>query len=315
MIRSTTRRLRRPLPLLFTIIATVGLAVACASGESGGAPLSAAGAAVGESTDSSTGDQRGVPVPASGPDAAQPGNRLLDAALIVRTGSLDLEVKDFDASLAKARTAIDGLGGYISQSQMALDGDRPYGSVTYRVPSSRWDDALAALKGLSTKVVKEQTQALEVTKSVVDLEAHIANLRATEQQLLTIMAKAIKITDILEVQTQLTSVRGEIEQLVAERDGLKDQAAYGTLAVGWTIPVVAVTAVQQGFDTAKIVDAAVAQLVQLGQGLFTVGIWLAIVGLPLLIVGLLVLGIVLFLARRLGLGRRTPVGPGGGAAA
>jgi hypothetical protein len=311
MIRSTTRRLRRPLPLLFTIIATVALAVACASG---GAPVPAA-APAGERMGSSFSDQGGVSGQTAAPDAAQSGNRLVDEALIVRTGSLELEVKDFDASLAKARTAIVGLGGYISQSQMALDGDRPYGSVTYRVPSARWDDALTALKGLSTKVVKEQTQAVEVTKSVVDLEAHIANLRATEQQLLTIMSKAIKITDILEVQSQLTNVRGEIEQLVAERDGLKDQAAYGTLAVGWTIPVVAVTAAQQGFDTSKIVDAAVAQLVQLGQGLLTAGIWLAIVGLPLLIAGLLVLGVLLLIARRLGLGRRPPVAPGTGAAA
>jgi hypothetical protein len=318
MTRSTGRPRRRLLAIFFTMLATLAIAAACASGTGG--QLVPAGAP--EAGAAGEGDGSGVVAPDTGSQfgplaTSAPANRDsaigADSALIVRTGSLDLEVKDFDVSLAKARTAIAGLGGYVSASQLALDGDRPYGSVTYRVPSSRWDDAVAALKDLSSKVVKEQTQAVEVTKSVVDLEAHIANRRATEQQLLTIMSKAVKIADILEVQSQLDAVRGDIEQLVAERDGLKDQAAYGTLAVGWTVPVVAaVTVAQQGFDASKIVDAAVAQLVQWGQGLLTVGIWLAIVGLPLLIGGLLVLGIVFFIVRRLGVGRSAPVGPGAG---
>jgi hypothetical protein len=311
-MKSTTRRLRRPLVLTLTVLAIAALLLGCSSSAS--APLQAVGDPVGEGTGDQSDAGNPQPVATSGPAQGLPDRQLSDQALIVHTGSLDLEVKDFDAALAKARTAIAGLGGYISQSQMALDGDRPYGSITYRVPSSRWDDAVAALKGLASKVVKEQTQAVEVTKAVVDLEAHIANLRATEQQLLAIMTKAVKISDILEVQGQLTTVRGDIEQLVAERDGLKDQAAYGTLAVGWSTPVVAaVASVQKGFDPANVVDAAVAQLVGLGQGLLTVGIWLAILGLPLLIGGLLALLIVLLVARRFGFGRRPPLGPDAGA--
>ena len=54
------------------------------------------------------------------------------------------------------------------------------------------------------------------------------------------------------------------------------------------MPVVAVTEVQGSWDPAAIVDEALAQLVQLGQGVFTAGIWLVIVGLPLLLVGLVI---------------------------
>jgi hypothetical protein len=298
------------------------LAVVTACSSAGGVPLPPgdpafgpvrAGPADGGDGSGTGGSQSG---PVANPEPARDEAIGADSALIVRTGSLELEVQDFDTALAKARTAISGFGGYISASQLALDGDRPYGSVTYRIPSSRWDDAVAALKELSSKVVKEQTQAIEVTKSVVDLDAHIANLRATEQQLMTIMTKAVKISDILEVQGQLNTVRGDIEQLVGERDGLKDQAAYGTLSVGWSVPVVAaVTVAQQGFDAGKIVDAAVAQLVQWGQGLLTAGIWLAIIGLPLLIGGLLVFGIVFVIFRRLVFGRGEAVGPGTGDAA
>lgn len=304
----THRPARRPLSLLLILVAILALVAACSSG-----------AAVAPGPPESRGDALGgVPVadkvPSGQPDEGT-GDKARDDALIVRTGSLDLEVTDFDASLAKARTAITGLGGYVSGSQMALDGDRPYASITYRIPSARWDDALIALKGLAVKALGEQTQAIEVTTAVVDLEARLDNLRATERSLQAIMVQATKIPDILEVQGQLTNVRGQIEQLVGERDHLKDQAAYGTLTVGWTVPLAAVTQAQQDWDPAKTVDEAIAQLVQLGQGVFSIAIWFAIVGLPLLLVGLLVVVVALAATRRTGLGRRpsVPTPPSGSA--
>ena len=311
----TSRPTRRPSLTILTLLAISALAAACATGAAP-APAGGAGGEVGSVVDGRTGfDQGAGPAATAGPaEGSGDDSAARDETLVVKTGTLDLEVKDFDASLARARTAIIGLGGYISGSQMAFDGDRPYASITYRIPAARWDDALVALKGLATKVVGEQTQAVEVTSTVIDLDARIDNLRATERSLQAIMAKATKIPDILEVQSQLSNVRGQIEQLVAERDHLKDQAAYGTMTVGWTIPLVAVTQAQQGWDPAKIVDEAVAQLVQLGQGLFSIAIWFAIVGLPLLIVGLVLLGIALVVARRLGFGRRPPTEPQAGGA-
>jgi hypothetical protein len=303
----TLRPARRPTRIFLTLLAVAALAAACGSG---GALAPDARQPAGDDTLGGLQPQAGGPAASAAPaDGSGKDSAARDETLIVKTGSLDLEVKDFDASLAKARTAITGVGGYISGSQMALDGDRPYASITYRIPAARWDDALAALKGLASKVVGEKTEAVEVTTAVIDLDARIDNLRATERSLQAIMAQATKIPDILEVQSQLTNVRGQIEQLVAERDHLKDQASYGTLTVGWTVPLVALSQAQQGWDPAKTIDEAVAQLVQLGQGIFSIAIWFAIVGLPLLIVGLVLLGVALFVVRRMGLGRRTAAAP------
>jgi uncharacterized protein DUF4349 len=302
------RSARRPLHTALALLVVILVIGACSSAGAGPV-LDTVGSAIGGEVQRDASGGYGAPLPAASAapagateDEQAVGQR--DDALIVRTGSLAIEVTDFDAALAKARTAVTGLGGYISGSQMATDGDQPYASITYRIPSDRWDDAMTALKALGSKVISEQTQAVEVTTAVVDLDARIDNLRVTERSLQAIMAQATKIPDILEVQSQLTTVRGEIEQLTAERDHLKDQASYGTLTVGWSMPVVAVATVQGDWDPAAIVDAALAQLVQLGQGVFTAGIWLAIVGVPLLLVGLLLIGAIALVARRLGAGRR-----------
>ena len=52
------------------------------------------------------------------------------------------------------------------------------------------------------------------------------NLRASEIALQGIAAKAIRISDVLEVQAQLTETRGQIETLTAQLKDLNDRAGY-----------------------------------------------------------------------------------------
>jgi hypothetical protein len=176
------------------------------------------------------------------------------------------------------------------------------------VPADQWDAALNALRGLGTKVLSEKTDATEVTGQVVDLGARIENLRVTEAALQGIMAKATKISDILDVQTQLTDVQGQIEQLATEQTHLQQQAADGTLTVGFEAPVVAVTTATNDWSLGDQVDKAVAQLLQVGQTAATALVWLGIVGLPFLFAALILLGFPLLLLRRR-VGRRPGNGP------
>ena len=227
--------------------------------------------------------------------------------LIVRTGQLDLRVADLDAAISAAERAVAAVGGYVAGSQRSGDGDQATASVIFRVPAARWTDALIALRAIGTKVLGEQTSSQEVTAQVVDLGARLANLRVTETALQGIMDRATKIPDVLAVQAQLTDVRGQIEELTAEQQTLQNQAALATLTVTFAPPpVVAVTAVREGWDPASEIDQATATLVGMGQGLAGAGIWLLIVGLPVvLVVGVLAL-IGLLVVRRVRPGASRP---------
>ncbi len=235
----------------------------------------------------------------SGSGTGGPGDSPAENVLIVRTGQLDLEVPILDDGLAAAGRAVAAAGGYVAASQRQGDGERASATVTYRIPADRWESTLTALREVGTKVLAEQTASEEVTSQVVDLGARLANLRATESALQGIMAKAVKIPDVLEVQAQLTEVRGEIEQLTAQKQSLEERAALATLSVSFTLPpVVAVTQVREGWDPGAEVDRAAATLVGIGQGLANGVIWAAIVLLPLGIVLAIIAGLVLAAMRR-----------------
>lgn len=302
-IRTTPRRRW----LVFLTLISL-LSAACASGA---ATLSTVGNAVGDGSSVAKG-QPSEAQPAAGDPVPAPG--ALDAStelLIVKTGTLELQVKAIDAGLADASTKISALGGYVSGSQRTGDGASALASVTYRIPAARWDDALVALRGLAAKVLSEQTKTDEVTGQVRDLGARISNLQATERALQAIMDKAVKISDVLEVQAQLTDVRGQIEQLETEKQHLQDQSAHGTLGVTFGTAIVAVDQAGKGFDPSGEADRATASLVEVGQALAGAGIWFGILWLPILL-GLGLVGLVAyFIVRRLRRSRPSMPGTGG----
>jgi hypothetical protein len=321
---TTNRQRRRLVPLaLIAIVLAACSGSASSQGTAGGA-IKAGGSA--GSVDAGTGSTT-----RSGTEALAPGEPAVAAPvtdgpanssvgsdlLIVKTGTLALQVGGIDAALGQASARIVALGGYISGSERSGDGESAVATVTYRIPAARWDDAIVALRGLADKVVGEQTQSAEVTGQVLDLGARVANLQATERALQAIMDRAVKISDVLEVQNQLTGVRGQIEQLQTEKKHLEEQSAYGTLGVTYGLQTVALVEAQKGFDPTGEVDRAAATLVQIGQGLTTAGIWFAILWLPILLGLGLLAGIGFIVVRRVQRSRPTrpagPVAPGAAA--
>jgi hypothetical protein len=307
------RTIRPSIARLALIGSIVVVLAACAGGSA--QILSTVGNSVGNN-DSAQGDYNGEqpagqPAATAGP--AQPASgqggddgvgALVDDAKIIRTGTIDLEVTDVPTALVTARDGIRAMGGYVGASQTQNVDDRPMATITYRIPAARWEDALDLLRrlnGLTSKVVTEQTEAVEVTGQVVDLQARIKNLRASEAALQQIATGTTKISDVLEVQQQLTNVRGQIEQLSAALADLQDRAGFATLTATFSVPVVAVDVATKGWEPAVVVDEATASLVNVLQALTTAGIWFAIVWLPMLLILGAILAIVIWVGRRLGL--------------
>jgi cell division protein FtsB len=286
------RRLARAAGLL-VVISAIALLAACSAAAPAalpGEPDAAAEPAAdgGRQDGSRAGGETGGPV-------ADAETGLRDGALIVYTGQLRLEVPEIGPAIESATRLIVDLSGYVSGSEEENTSSSHEAAVTFRVPAARWAEAVSGVRALAARVISENTEAVEVTAEVVDLEARIANLRAGEAALQEIMTRAGTIDDVLKVQRELSSVRGEIEQLSARRDHLQRQAAHGTLVVAFETPVVAATAAQEGWQLGTEVDRAFADLIRIGQGLTSLAVWLAIVALPVV----LPVAVLLFIAYRL----------------
>jgi Domain of unknown function (DUF4349) len=228
---------------------------------------------------------------------------LLDAArpdlLIIKTGEISIRAASIGPAVETVTNRIVAVGGYASGSTRSGQGDQSAASITFRVPSARWEAALEAARGAGEDVLDEQTHTEDVTGDVVDLQARIRNLRATEAALQAVMTQAGTIEDILAVQSRLTEVQGEIEQLSSKAADLQERASFSTLTVNVRIRPAPVIAVQEArFDPGREAEGATAQLVGLLQAVATAGIWTGIVWLPALVFIAVVAGVGVFVGRR-----------------
>src|SRR5262245_35410305 len=86
-------------------------------------------------------------------------------------------------------------------------------NVVVRVPAREFDTVIAEIRGVGDHVPYDKSWSQDVTEEYIDLEARIRTKKALETQFMEIMKQARKISDALEVQTQLAEVRTEIERL------------------------------------------------------------------------------------------------------
>ena len=219
---------------------------------------------------------------------------------IIKTGDISVEVEDVAAALSEVRTLAEQVGGYVGGSQAGTL--EQSATLTLRVPAERFEETLVRIREMGGTVVGESTQEQDVTSQVVDLEARIDNLAASEASYRVLAERAEAVDDVLAVQSRLDQVRGQIEQLQAQLDNVSGQAALSTLVVRLVPKAAAVEAQTSGWDPGGQLDRATAALVGVGQAVVSAAIWIGVVILP---IGL-ALAILAWLATRVvpGLRRR-----------
>ena len=141
---------------------------------------------------------------------------------IVRTSSMEMVVEHPDQAIEKIAALADGMGGYLVTSASG-GAESTAGSLTVRVPGSRFEEARAEIRKLGARVESERVDDEDVTRQYVDQDATIRNLKAEEAGYLFILKQATTVKDMLAVSQRLSEVRGLIEQQQAEFNALSRQ--------------------------------------------------------------------------------------------
>jgi chemotaxis protein histidine kinase CheA len=150
---------------------------------------------------------------------------------MIQTSVMDLIVTNPAETAEKIRVLAESLGGYLETSQIAGTREAPSATLTIRVPATGLNQARSALRQLAVRIESERSDATDVTKQYVDMEARLRNLHAQEAQYLVILKQATSVEDLLNVSGRLSEVRGQIEQEQAEFNSLSHQVETVALAI------------------------------------------------------------------------------------
>ena len=164
-----------------------------------------------------------------------PGDASALERKIIHTCSFELTVSSPSQASEQVRLLAEKLGGYLESAE-AGGQQSPYATITIRVPAAQLESAKAEIRKLALRIESEKTDANDVTKQYVDMQARVRNLRAEEAQYLQIMKSAVKVQDMLDVSEKLSAVRGQIEQQQAEFEALSKQVETASISIALHVP-------------------------------------------------------------------------------
>jgi len=195
--------------------------------------------------------------------------------MLIRTATLRVRVED----VAKAHEQVARIAreahGYIAETTFSSEAGPASASVTIRVPSQGLDSVIDRVAALG-KLLSKQIGAQEVTEEYVDLSSRRRNLEREEQRLLDLLQRAGKMRDLLEVESTLARVRGQIEQISGRMRYLENRVSLSTLHVQLEGPQPQVTAGGPVWSARDVTREATRSLISTGRGLATMGIWIGV---------------------------------------
>ena len=157
---------------------------------------------------------------------------VVDTRKLIRNATLDFEVASFEKALDVITSVAGEEQGYVfSQNSAKGANGKLQGQVIVKVPPGNLDRFLLKLRLLGD--MKNQTvSAQDVSKDYYDTEARIRNSQVTEQRLIDMMkTRTGKVSDLLEVENEISRVRGEIEQMQGQLKVYDAQVQFATVAI------------------------------------------------------------------------------------
>lgn len=217
------------------------------------------------------------PFTASGSQGASQLMPVAIQPMFIRTAAISLQVEDVPEAINQIRQVAINVKGYISQVSQYQEGERLRATVVLRVPSERYEDALQRLQGLG-QVASYSEEVQDVTEEFIDVEARLRNLKRSEEHLLELLKRTGKVSELLNVERELSNRRSEIERLEGRLRYLKQRIAFSTINVTLLefrprpLPTAA-------FSVAKVIADAFRSVVTTARLLLVGAIWALIFAL------------------------------------
>ncbi len=152
---------------------------------------------------------------------------------LIRNGNLDFKTNDVKKTKVEIEKISNELKGYISAENENNYGDRLQYNQTIRVPADQFDNLVTRLESLALKVENKSINTQDVTEEFIDVEARLKTKKELEARYSEILKQAKTVADILAIESQIATVRSEIESMTGRLNYLKNQVSFSTLQVSY----------------------------------------------------------------------------------
>ncbi|MDI9256065.1 MULTISPECIES: DUF4349 domain-containing protein [Flavobacterium] len=158
---------------------------------------------------------------------------------IIKSGRLRFQTDDLDESYVQIKAAVQKYQAIIKNDSQQNNDYELSRNLNVRIPNQYFDAFIADIsKGVKYFDQKEITSE-DVTEEYIDVASRIKTKKALEQRYLELLKKANKVSEMLEIEGQLSEIREEIEAKEGRLRYLQNRVAMSTLDIQFYKPVAA----------------------------------------------------------------------------
>ena len=162
-------------------------------------------------------------------------NSPLEPEKVITTIYMDLETTDFEKSSQSLYDTIKKYKAYVENSSIDYSryrNNKRYKNAYYvvRVPRNNVLDFKSGLTGIGN-ILSESTNKEDVTRQYRDTESRLKVIETKEERILALLAKAEKIEDIIKLESELSEIIYEKEQLKTNLINMDDKVDFSTFEI------------------------------------------------------------------------------------
>jgi hypothetical protein len=237
--------------------------------------------------------------------------------MIIKDAVMSLLVADPDLAIERVTSLAADQGGYLISSRAWMENGFKNAELKMGVPSAHFEDTLNQLRRMAVQVLDEQSSGQDVSADYADLQARLTNLEATADRVRAFLDQATTVDQSLKINTTLSDLEGQIEQVKGQMKFYEGRSAYSTITVlvkpQQPTPTATLTPTTTPTPTAtpswnpgKTVNSASKVMVQMLQGGSDLLIWAVFLLWPFALVVLVVWWVIRRLTRKPGKPRPEP---------
>ncbi|MNQ52014.1 hypothetical protein D3C85_660160 [compost metagenome] len=150
---------------------------------------------------------------------------------IIKNASLRFETDDLEKTFNQLQIAIKENKGSVQNDFQEKSHDKISRNITVRVPSQNFDSFLEAISRGVSYFDEKNISSQNVTEEFIDLNSRLNTKRKLEARYLEILQKANKISEILEIEKQISTIREEIEAKEGQLKYLESRVSESTVTI------------------------------------------------------------------------------------
>ena len=203
----------------------------------GGFSMSGMYAAAPAASSTTAGSSNGSSGSGDGSSKAADDSSDLSPEKIIYSADATVETTQFESTISALEAMIDGVGGWVESSSVTganyssiSRGSKTNRSASYtvRVPNNKFDEMMSSLPALGN-VPRSHVYTENVTSQYYDTQARLTTYQAQEQRLLELLDKAETVSDVIEIENELTEVRYRIESMQTSLRNWDRRVSWSTI--------------------------------------------------------------------------------------